>query len=188
MLRLSLISLLLAFSASASADNFDYNYLSLGYGNTDFDGIGDGDGFTLGGSYAFNGKYHAFARYESAELASVIDATRWQAGVGYNRWLTERVDLVARLSYEYVEFDSGILTSVDDTGFGLSVGVRYRSSDKLELSAAIKRTDYSDFGDDTGIEVGALYKLTNIYSLGVRADWGDDVNTFTLSGRFYFGK
>ena len=118
----------------------------------------------------------------------MIDATRWQAGVGYHRCLTERVDLVARLSYEYVDFASGILDSVDDTGFGLSVGVRYRSSDKLELSAAIKRTDYSDFGDDTGLEVGALYKLTDIYSLGVRAAWGDDVNMFTLNGRFYFGK
>ncbi len=188
MLRLSLITLVLAFSASASADNFDYNYLSLGYGSTDFDGIGDGDGFTLGGSYAFNGKYHAFARYESTELTSAVDATRWQMGVGYNKWLTDKVDLVARLSYEYVEFDNGILASNDDTGYGLSVGVRYKSSDKLELSAAIKRTDYSDFGDDTSLEVGALYKLNSSYALGLRADWGDDVNTFTLNGRFYFGK
>ncbi len=55
MLRLSLISLILAFSASANAEDFDYDFLSVGYGSVDFDDLGvDGTGFSIGGSYALN--------------------------------------------------------------------------------------------------------------------------------------
>ena len=188
MLRLSLISLILAFSATAGAEDFDYNYLSVGYGNVDYDAIGDGDGFTLGGSYAFNDKYYGFADYEAAELESVIDATRWRLGIGYHKVLTDKVDLVAKLSYEYLELDGGILGANDDTGFGFGVGVRFRSSQKLELNAGVKHVDYGDFGDDTGLEAGALYRLNDAFSLGLRAEWSDDISMFALNSRFYFGK
>jgi len=98
MLRSSLVILLLALSASASAEGFNYSFVSAGYGTTDFDGIGDGDGFTLRGSYAFNNDIHGFAGYESAGLDFGIDATRWNAGFGYNTSMSDKLDLVARLS------------------------------------------------------------------------------------------
>ena len=189
MLRFSLITLLLAFSASASAQGFDYNYLSLGYGNVEFDDVGvDGDGFGVGGSYAVNESFHLFAGYSSAGLDFDVDAMNWDAGIGYHTGLTEVMDLVASLSYEYVEFDTPGFGSFDDSGLGLGIGLRFAASDKLELNAGINYVDLSDSGDDTGFEAGGLYSFTDVFSLGLGGSWSDDSSSYTLSGRFYFDK
>ena len=194
MLRSSLVILILAFSASANAQNFDYSYLTLGYANTDFDAFdADGDGFTLGGSYAFTNKLHGFASYQTADLesslapGSSVDATRMNAGIGYNTTMSPKLDMFARLSYEYLDFDDGT-GSVDDSGLGFGVGLRFAASDQLELDAGIKYVDYGDFGDDTSLQVGGLYDFTDTFSLGLAVDTSDDVTTIALSGRFYFGK
>ena len=189
MLRLSLISLILAFSASASADDFDYNFLSLGYGSVDFDDLGaDGDGFTIGGSYAMTDSYYAFFNYNAASLDLDIDTTLWGAGFGYHRALSDTVDLVAELAYVSVEVDIPQAGSFDDSGLGLSVGFRFAQSDKLELNAGINYVDYGDIGDDTGFELGALYDINDKYSVGLSGEWSDIRSMYTLSGRMYFGK
>lgn len=189
MLRSSLIVGLLAFSAAASAENFDYNYLTLGYGNIDFDDIGvDGDGFGLGGSYAINESYHVFAGYTAADLDFDVDATSWSAGIGYHTGLSDAVDLVATLSYEYVELDVPLVGSVDDNGLGLGLGLRFAASDKLEVTAGINHVDLSDSGSDTGFGLGGLYSFTEAFSLGLSGDWNDDSSAYTLSGRFYFDR
>lgn len=194
-MRSSLVILVLALSASASAEDFDYSYLTLGYANSDFDALSaDGDGFTLGGSYAFTNKVHGFANYEAADLDSSllavsVDATRASAGVGYNTTMSDTVDMFARLSYEYIDLDGGAgAGSFDDSGYGFGVGLRFAASDKLELDAGINYVDYGDLGDDTSLEVGGLYSFTDAFSLGLVAETSDDVTSFALSGRFYFGK
>jgi opacity protein-like surface antigen len=194
MLRSSLVILILALSASASAQNFDYSYLTLGYANTDFDELdADGDGFTVGGSYAFTNKLHGFAGYQTADLDSSlapggVDATRMNAGVGYNTTMSNKLDMFARLSYEYVDLDGGSGNSIDDSGLGFGVGLRFAASDQLELDAGIKYVDYGDLGDDTSLQVGGLYDFTDTFSLGLGVETSDDVTTIALSGRFYFGK
>ena len=189
MLRSSLILLLLAFSASASAEGFDYNYFQLSYGTIDFDDINvDGDGFGLAGSYAINPDWHVFADYEAASLDFDIDATTLGAGIGYHTELSPVVDLVASLSYQYVEFDAPAVSSIDDNGFGLGVGLRFAASDKFELNAGISYVDLSDSGDDTGFDVGGLYDFTDSFSLGIGGSWSDDVSSYALTGRFYFGQ
>ena len=189
MLRLSLISLILAFSATAGAEDFDYNYLSAGYGNVDFDDLGvDGDGFVIGGSYAITPTYNVFVDYRAASLDLGVDATTWGAGFGYHRPMSDQVDLVARLSYEYIEFDVPLAGSVDDSGLGLGVGLRFAQSDVLELNAGLTYVDYGDGGDDTGFEAGALYSINDVFSVGISGEWSDNLSMYTLSGRFYFGK
>ena len=194
MLRSLLVFVLLAFSASASAEGFSYNYLTLGYGNTDFDVVNaDGDGFTLGASYGFTDNVHAFAGYDTADLESVVDLNRFRIGIGYNTGLSDTVDMYARLSYESIDFDLppvGVPLGVDtdDSGYGFGVGVRFRAMDQLELNAGIKHVDYSDLGDDTGFEAGGVYSFNNTWSLGLHGEFSDDVSTYTVSGRFYFGR
>lgn len=189
MLRSSLVLLLIAFSASVSAEDFDYNYFSIGYGTMDFDNVNvDGDGFNAGGSFAINDSYHVFADYGSADLDAGIDATEFSAGFGWHTSLSDVVDLVAGLSYEYVELDAAGFGSVDDNGLGLGVGLRFAASDMLELTAGINHVDLSDSGSDTGFGVGGLYDLTESFSLGLSGNWSDDVSSYSLSGRFYFGE
>jgi long-subunit fatty acid transport protein len=189
MLRSSIVVLLIAFSASVSAEDFDYNYFSLGYGIIDFDNVNaDGDGFNLGGSYAINESFHVFADYSSANLDNNIDATGFGAGIGWHTSLSDVVDLVAGLSYEYVEIDVPGIGNPDDNGLGLGVGLRFAASDVLELNAGIEYVDLSDSGSDTGFGVGGLYDVTDAFSIGLGGNWSDDASSYTLSGRFYFGE
>lgn len=189
MLRSSLTVLLLAFTASASAGDFDYNYFQLSYGTVEFDDVNvDGDGFGLAGSYAINENFYVFGGYEAAGLDFGVDATSLGAGLGWHTDLSPVVDLTASVSYQYVELDASGIGSVDDNGLGLGLGLRFAASDKLELDAGISYVDFSDSDGDTGFGVGGLYDFTDSFSLGLGANWSDDTTSYTLSGRFYFGK
>lgn len=189
MLRSTLIVLSLAFAASASAENFNYNYLSAGFGTLEFDDINvDGNGFTLDGSYAISDSLHVFAGYDTAGLDLGVDANTWNAGIGYNTSVSDKIDMVARLSYEYIEIDVPAVGSVDDNGLGLGIGLRYAANEEVELNAGIDYVDYSDGGDDTAFALGGRYKFTEEFSVGLDGSWGDDTSRYSISGRYYFGQ
>ena len=189
MLRSTLAILLLTLSASASAEDFDYTFLSAGYGIVNFDAINaDGDGFILGGSYEINSDFHVFFDYQSAGLDFGVDATTFDAGFGYRRGLSPQVDFVAGLSYEYIEIDAGAGASADDNGLGFGLGLRFAASDVLELNAGIKLIDLNNSGNDTEFSIAALYDINHQFSVGVSGAWTDDVSTYSLTGRMYFGR
>lgn len=189
MFRSTLVLIVLLFSTSAGAQGFDYSYLQLGYGTIDFDDIDvDGDGFSLSGSYAINSDWHVFAGYEGASLDFGVDATTLGAGVGYNTEMSPTVDMFARLSYQYVELDAPGFGSIDENGLGFGVGMRFATSDELEINAAIDYVDLGDGGDETAFSLGALYNFTDSFSAGLGGSWSDDVSSYTLVGRIYFGK
>ncbi len=189
MLRSILILVSLAATAPASASEFDYNYFQLSYGNIEFDDVNvDGDGFGLAGSYSINPDFHVFADYQAAGLDFGIDATSLGAGIGWHTTLSPVIDLVASVSYQYLELDAPGGADVDDSGLGLGVGLRFAASDELELNAGISYVDLSDSGDDTGFGVGGLYSFSESFSLGLGANWSDDATSYTIAGRFYFGE
>jgi len=188
MLRSLLFTLLLAFSVSANAEGFSYDYVSLGYGSVDFDGAGDnGDGFVFDAALGLTDNVHLFAGYDDADVNSLAGISRWNAGVGYHTPMSDTLDLFARLSYEAVEFNTP-LGSPDDNGFGASIGARFRAGNQIEVNAAINYVDYSDLGDDTGFELGMLYDFTNNWSAGLSGEWSDDITTYTIGARYFFGK
>lgn len=189
MLRSASVLLFLALSVPAEAKEFDYNYFQLSYGNIEFDDVNvDGDGFGIAGSYALNRDFHVFAGYEAAGLDFGIDATTLGAGLGWHRTLSPVVDLVANVSYQYVELDGPGAGNADDSGLGLGVGLRFAATDLLELDAGISHVDFSDSGSNTGLGVGGLYSFTDAFALGLSASWSDDSTSYTLAGRFYFGR
>lgn len=189
MLRSSLLIGFLAFSAAAGAEGFDYNWLSVNYGMVDFDEINvDGDGFGIDGSLALNDDFHVFADYETAGLDFDVDATTFSAGIGYNTAMSPAVDAFARLSYEYIELDVPLAGSQDENGFGFGVGLRFAAGPAVELNAGIDYVDYGDGGDDTALSLGGLYNFTPSFALGLAGSWGDDVTSYSLGGRFYFGQ
>lgn len=189
MLRTTLLVLVLVFSAASYAEDFDYSYVDLSYGILDFDDIDvDGDGFGLGGSFAINPDFHVFAAYQSAGLDFDVDVTTFAAGIGYNTELSPTVDAVARLSYQYAEFDAPGLGSVDDNGFGFGIGLRVAASDVVEINAGIEYVDFGDGGDDTGFSLGGFYSFTDAFDLGLSGSWSDDTSLYALTGRLYFGQ
>ncbi len=189
MLRsLGLISLL-ALAAPAMADGLSYNYLEAGYLEVDVDDSFidvDGDGFSIGGSFEVGDSTYVFADYASADLDLGVDLDQLRVGVGLHGPIGDNVDLFGTLSYISVEA-SALGISVDDDGFGASVGVRALISDALELSASLNYDDLSDSGDDTTVGGAAWFNLSDNFALGVQADFGDDISTYGVGARVYFG-
>lgn len=189
MLRSSLLVLILVFSAASYAEDFDYSYVDFSYGILNIDDLDvDGDGFGLGGSFAVNQDVHVFAGFQNAGLDFGVDVTTFAAGIGYNTELSPTVDAFARLSYQYAEVDASGFDSVDDSGLGFGVGLRFAASDVLEIEAGIEYVDFGDGGDDTGFGLGGFYKLTDVFDLGLSGSWSDDTSTYALTGRWYFGR
>ena len=121
------------------------------------------------------------------DLGDSVDVTLYDLGFGYHMPLTDRVDLVGSVSYEYAELsDSGF--SFDENGFGFGIGLRAKAGNALEFNAGIQQVDLDDFpGDGTFLDLGALYSLTDNLQIGLDGSFGDDLSTYTLSGRYYFG-
>jgi len=189
MLRATITGLLLAAAGVSSADEFSYDLFNIGYGIVEFDDIDvDGDGVGVDGSFAIADNYHLFANYQVGDFDFNIDSTSYGLGIGYNRPVSDVVDLVARLSYEYVELDAPGFQAVDDNGFGLGVGIRFNATEQLELNAGLQYIDLSDSGDDTGFNAAALYNFNDVFSATLSGEWNDDASAYTLGGRFYFGR
>lgn len=192
MLRSTLFVLLFAFSVSTYADGFSYNSVTLGYGQTEFDDLDiDGDAIGIGGSLALNDSFHAFAGYSMGDLdddfGNSADFDELSIGFGHHLSLSEQVDLVSEVSYEYVEVSAGGV-SVDDNGFGLGLGLRFAATPQIELDAGISYVDFGDGGDDTGFGAGLLYNINDTFTIGVNGGWTDDTSSYSISGRFYFSR
>ena len=188
MLRSLTVLFLLVLATSASAE-FDYDFFEVTYAEVEFDDIDvDGDGLGIGGSYSLNEDVFVFGSYQGADLDFGIDASTFTVGVGYHTGVSEVVDLVANVSYQFVEIDIPGFGDEDDDGFGLGVGLRYAAARNLELSAGINYVDLGDGGDDTTLSAGALYNFTDAFTAGVGTSFGDDVDAIALIARLYFGR
>ena len=118
LLALTLLAAL-PFAASA-AEGVSWNYVEGGYASTNTN-AGDADGWNLGGSVAIAPSFHLFGSYGSQEIdGTSIDFDQLRLGVGYNREISPKADLVTRVAYE--KFDAGNL--IDYTGWSAEVGVR----------------------------------------------------------------
>lgn len=179
----------LAFGCNASAEGFNYNFVSASYGSVDFDDLNiDGNGFGLGLSLAISDEFHLFGGYQGTDFDFGVDASSWSAGAGFNTPISKVIDVVATVSYEYVEIDGPGGSSADDNGFGLGVGIRAALSDRVEIDAGIGYADLSDSGDNTVFSASFLFNLSDSISLGFGGSWDDDVTAYTLGGRVYFGR
>lgn len=188
MLRSSLLIFLLALSASASAE-FDYNFFEFSYADIEFDDIDvDGDALGIGGSFELNDDVFLFGSYQDADLDFSVDATTFGIGVGYHTPLSGVADLVASVSYQWVEVDIPSFGDEDEDGFGLGVGVRFAASPEVELNGGINYVDLGDGGDDTALSIGALYNFTDAFTAGIGGSFGDDVSSIALIARLYFGR
>lgn len=190
MMRSILCGLLLAVSTTAMADDLNYNFLSLGYErielDDDFGFDADGDGWTIGGSFEVGESWFLFAGYGMGDFDFGIDLDQWSAGGGYHLPMADNVDFVATLSYQRADISAGSL-SLDDDGFGASVGIRAMVSERVELNGAVNYVDFGDFGDDTSLSGSAWLNLTEQFALGLGVSFSDDATSYGLGGRLYFG-
>lgn len=188
MTRSMLLIFLLVLCANASAE-FDYDFFEFTYADIEFDDIDvDGDALGIGGSYELNDDVFVFGSYQDADLDFGVDATTFGVGIGYHTPLSEAVDLVANVSYQWVEIDVPGFGDEDEDGFGLGIGMRFAATPEVELSGGINYVDLGDGGDDTSLSVGALYDFTDAFTAGIGGNFGDDVSSIAATARLYFGR
>ncbi|MEX2494893.1 MAG: hypothetical protein WD448_02325 [Woeseia sp.] len=183
------VSAALLLAGSAAAAEFDYTHGELRYINTELDAGQfdvDGDGFQLGGSLELAQSVHIFGNFQTLDFGSGIDVSAFQVGGGYAMPLNNGADLVARLSYIDGQIDtpSG---DADDNGFGFSAGMRNMFTPQIEGRAFINYVDLDESGDEYSFELAGDYFINDEIALGASLELGDDVTSWTIGARWYFG-
>jgi opacity protein-like surface antigen len=185
-----LLLLLLVAAGPVAAEGLSYNYFEGGYASADIDGDDftgdvDGDGWTIGGSVALSDSLHMFGGYTSLGFDFDVDYDELELGIGYNYSLGEKTDFVAGLSYIKAEAKAFGM-SADDDGYGVSIGLRSKLSDAIEIEGGIEYAD-TDEGSSTAFIAGILFDVTDNIAIGVGGGWDDDVTVYKAGVRFYFG-
>ncbi len=192
MYRLLAVLLAIFLAAPAKADSPSYNFIQAGYQSIEIDiGAGfdvDGDGYGLGGSFEIGDNMFAFASYATADFDFGVDLNQLQAGLGYRLGLTDNTDFFASLAYVDAEVEASGFGSVDDSGYGATIGVRSNVSDLIELFGEVAYVDFGSGGDSTAVGGGIWFNLTDSFALGLGAAFDDDVTSYGASARLYFGK
>ena len=180
---LVLVALLLAPTlARAQAEPPKWSYIQAGWMDFDPDGGLSDDGVFAGGSLKLFKMFHIVAEYDD-----IGDYTFWNAGFGWHGLLGDKADLFAQAVWANVEIDG---TDIDEDGYELQAGFRWKIIQWFELKAQANFVDYGgDVGDDTTGEVGALFCFLKD-RIGVGAEWegGGDADTARAFFRFNFGK
>jgi len=187
LLALTLLAAL-PFAASA-ADGVSYNYIEGGYVGTNTDNIGgfndtpDADGWSVGGAGAIAPNFHLFGNYSSQEFDHNFgDMDRWRLGVGYNHEINSSVDLLTRVAYEKVDFDS-----IDLDGWSVEAGVRAGLTPNLEAYALAGYEDY-----DQGVDgefygrVGAQVKFNQMWGINGEVKFVDGYTEYFVGPRISF--
>lgn len=188
MSRFIVAAALVAFSLPAFAERPEYSFVEIGYQRIDIDVLNtsvDGDGYGLGGSLEIGDMWQAFLSYGTAEFDFGIDLDEIAVGGGFHGSLSPTSDFVLNLAYIRAEASAAGF-SVDEDGFGISVGVRNRITPNVELGGFVNYTDVGD--DEFGATGRAWYFLTEQFAVGVNVGIAEDVTRYGISGRLFFGR
>lgn len=192
--------------AVAMADVLSYNYIQL-TGNV-YANVGDkqttggtdikGDGLGLAFGWSMGPYLFADGRFDSFDLDSNVDGTEGSLRLGVrNRFRTMapwKLDGYATVSYEYRKFDAGSVSLFDESGYGLSVGLRASPVETFEFMGEVGYQGFSDFR--AGIaKVAVQWNITPWFGANVGYRYSDyigrgpdvDLDVATLGLRFQFG-
>jgi hypothetical protein len=172
------VTMLLAPLVMAQEEAPQWSYVQAGW--IDFnpdEGLSD-DGWFAGGSMKLFKNFHLLAEYDD-----VGNYTFWNAGGGWHGLLGEKADVFANIMWANIQVDDD---DIDEDGYDLQAGVRWRLIKWLELLGQVNFVDYgSTGGDDTTVEIGALFMFKR---LGIGANWETgDADTARAFVRFTFG-
>lgn len=192
MFRKLLVTSLALLAFPAFANDISYNYVQLGYQKIDIDdpGIGfdvDGDGFGVAGSFELNDSWFVGIGYSQADFDFGIDLDELAAGVGWHTTMSNNSDFFALLQYVRAEASiSGLPGSLDEDGFGFTIGVRGMVTENIEIGGSIGYIDLGDAGDGTSFGANVLYNFTENFAAGLFLDFEEDATGYGGGVRFYW--
>ncbi len=186
---LTLALCLLANVAQADALNYDYVYLSK-VGNSS-----NGNG-TGGGYKSFGENTHAFfsaddtAFYSGSHRDWNYDMKTWRVGIGGHYKIGKRTMIAPELA---VFHSRGTVTSsewpdghaMSGNGYMVEVDLRHALTDRIELSAAARRTQYA--GDSWNEFIGGvMFHATHHWAFGVLQHRTDQKSATEFTVRYYY--
>ena len=189
MQRSYLVLLLAALSTPALAEGPSYNFVEVAYQEVELDDSFvdvDGDGFALGASLELAETWHAFISYANTDFDFDVELDELAIGGGLHLPMTSTTDFVFNLAYLDAEA-SALGISVDDDGFGASVGLRSMLTEQFELAANLAYADLGDSDNEFSINGQAWYSFTDNFAVGLNVGASDDILRYGVGGRIYFG-
>lgn len=113
-----------------------------------------------------------------------LEITSFIAGGGVYVPLGSRFQLYGEVGIRY-DFTSGDLENIntDDVGIYFRPGLRFAVTDKLELTGSVLFNNTENLNDRV-IELSAYYALISWLDVGGGVDFGSDVNTYRIGGRW----
>jgi hypothetical protein len=116
--------------------------------------------------------------------AHSLEITSFSAGAGVYLPIGQRFQIYGEvgLRYDYTSGDLEYLNP-DDLSIYVRPGVRFAATDKLELTASVLFNDTDNLNDFV-IEVSGYYSLLSWLDVGAGVDFGSDINTYRIGGRW----
>ena len=185
---------LLSTSSTVFAKEISYDYIQGTFAKVTVDtdtSVGDLDanGFSVSGSFsitpaiAFTASYGAI---NSDELLGVdIDTTQLTFGVTAHTSIAPNTDIFGNFSVlkANIEVSDGFTTiDDDDTGYAISLGLRFLATDNVELELGFERDDSFESADNS-FSAGIRFHASEKLSLGIGYATADDVDALLLNAR-----
>ncbi|MFZ4596832.1 MAG: outer membrane protein [Verrucomicrobiaceae bacterium] len=116
--------------------------------------------------------------------ARSLEINTYTAGVGAYFPIGDRFQMFGEAGVR-LDYASGNIAqfSSDDFGIYIRSGVRYAITDKVELAASVLFNNTDNLNNRV-IELASYYSVLSWLDLGLGMDFGSDVNTFHLNGRW----
>lgn len=180
----------LVLASPVFAEGMSYTYAQAAAGTIDIDGV-DGTLFGVSGSFEVSpnvfigGGYVSGTSDDSFVLGGVNDEiglTQIQVGIGYHHALQDNLDLVATLGFGEVELEHDGLGSGDESFTAISLGLRAKASETVEVSGGLTNTR-ADGESETGVGLGIRGYVNETLSIGARYDTADDVDQLSVNIR-----
>lgn len=179
-----LIALVLAHglveAQTPQSPSLPYNLAELRFVDVDQNG---GDGFRLAGSYRISGNWLILGGLTELEFNNGIDWTTIEFGGGYVWPYRPDWDLVANVRIVSTDVDFP-LGGTDDTGLGITGGVRGMIAPQFEVRGSVNHVTVGD--DDTYLEFAGDYHFTRNFAAGLSFDVGGDLDAWSVGARWFF--
>ena len=185
--RILLAFLFLSVSLFVHAD-FSYSYFQITQTSIDYDNLGDVTSIDLEISTELNENIILSWGYEDGDFDDIdIDIFLFHLGIGYHVPISGGADLVSRI--EYANGDTDGLLNIDIDGYEISVGIRAKLAEKIEVLFGVIHSDWDiEFdGDDeskSDTDFGANIALDLTDSLQAVLDVDRDYHSLGLRMHF----
>lgn len=177
-LILALFTQGIALAQTTQTRPFSYDIAELRFVDAD----NDGDGLDIKGSFALDQNWIVLAGIRDLNFDN-FDRQLIEIGAGYVWHYRQGLDLISSVKYLNVDVDTPF-GGGDDSGLGLSFGLRAWLSPEFEWRGAVHHQSFDD--SDTYLELAGDYYLNQQISIGVSLEFAGDLDVLTLGGRWYF--